>query len=41
MNPFGIRAPLVPGPDGGLTFGDIYQCQPFGNNVVTVTMTGA
>lgn len=41
MNPFGIRAPLVPGADGTLTFGDIYLCQPFGNNVVTETMTGA
>ncbi|MBA4354369.1 MAG: bifunctional metallophosphatase/5'-nucleotidase, partial [Novosphingobium sp.] len=41
MNPFGIRAPLVPTADGTLTFGDIYLCQPFGNNVVTQTMTGA
>ncbi len=41
MNPFGIRAPLVPGAEGTLTFGDIYLCQPFGNNVVTETMTGA
>ncbi|WP_298285576.1 bifunctional metallophosphatase/5'-nucleotidase [Novosphingobium sp.] len=41
MNPFGIRAPLVPTADGTLTFGDIYQCQPFGNNVVTQSMTGA
>lgn len=41
MNPFGIRAPLVPAADGTLTFGDIYQTQPFGNNVVTQTMTGA
>ena len=41
MNPFGIRAPLVPAADGTLTFGDIYLCQPFGNNVVTESMTGA
>ena len=41
MNPFGIRAPLVPAEDGTLTFGDIYLCQPFGNNVVTESMTGA
>ncbi|MGE8132484.1 bifunctional metallophosphatase/5'-nucleotidase [Novosphingobium subterraneum] len=41
MNPFGIRAPLVPAVDGTLTFGDIYLCQPFGNNVVTESMTGA
>lgn len=41
MNPFGIRAPLVPAADGTVTFGDIYQTQPFGNQVVTETMTGA
>lgn len=41
MNPFGIRTSLVPKADGTLTFGDIYLCQPFGNNVVTATMTGA
>ncbi|MCX7284837.1 MAG: bifunctional metallophosphatase/5'-nucleotidase [Novosphingobium sp.] len=41
MNPFGIRTSLVPAADGTLTFGDIYLCQPFGNNVVTETMTGA
>ncbi|WP_318248281.1 bifunctional metallophosphatase/5'-nucleotidase [Novosphingobium percolationis] len=41
MNPFGIRAPLVPAADGTVTFGDIYQTQPFGNQVVTETLTGA
>lgn len=41
MNPFGIRAALVPAADGTLTFGDIYQTQPFGNQVVTETLTGA
>lgn len=41
MNPFGIRAPIVPGADGKVTFGDIYQSQPFGNQLVTATMTGA
>ncbi|NML95186.1 bifunctional metallophosphatase/5'-nucleotidase [Novosphingobium olei] len=41
MNPFGIRASLVPAADGSLTFGDIYQVQPFGNQVVTETLTGA
>jgi len=41
MNPFGIRAPLVPAADGTLTFGDIYLVQPFGNNLVTETLTGA
>lgn len=41
MNPFGLRAPIVPAADGSVTFGDIYAVQPFGNNVVTETMTGA
>ncbi|HMO67500.1 MAG TPA: bifunctional metallophosphatase/5'-nucleotidase [Novosphingobium sp.] len=41
MNPFGIRAPLVPAADGTVTFGDLYRVQPFGNQVVTLSMTGA
>lgn len=40
-NPFGIRADLVPGADGGVTFGQIFTAQPFGNRLVTQTMTGA
>ena len=43
MNPFGIRAPAVigPGDDGSVTFGTLYQIQPFNNELVTVSMTGA
>jgi 5'-nucleotidase len=41
MNPGGIRADLNPRADGTLTFGDIYAVQPFGNTVVTGTLTGA
>ena len=43
MNPFGIRAPatFIPGPDGALTFGQLYQVQPFGNTLVTQSFTGA
>lgn len=43
MNPFGIRAParLDPGADGTLTFGTLYQIQPFGNRLITQTFTGA
>ncbi|MEV0293583.1 5'-nucleotidase C-terminal domain-containing protein [Nocardia sp. NPDC050710] len=37
MNPGGVRTDLKPGP---ITFGDIYTVQPFGNQVVTVTLTG-
>ncbi|MEQ1498547.1 MAG: bifunctional metallophosphatase/5'-nucleotidase [Novosphingobium sp.] len=43
MNPFGIRAPhtLVPGPDGMLTFGQLYAVQPFDNALITQSLTGA
>lgn len=41
MNPFGIRAPLVPGPDRRVTFGMIYAVQPFNNQLLTQTLTGA
>jgi 5'-nucleotidase len=41
MNPFGVRASLRPADDHSLTFGQIYATQPFGNTLVTITMTGA
>jgi 5'-nucleotidase len=41
MNPFGIRAPVVPAADGSVTFGMIYQTQPFNNDLVTFTLSGA
>jgi 5'-nucleotidase len=43
MNPFGIRAPatFIPGADGALTFGQLYQVQPFNNLLVTQSFTGA
>ncbi|MEV5649456.1 5'-nucleotidase C-terminal domain-containing protein [Nocardia sp. NPDC052254] len=37
MNPGGVRADIGPGP---ITYGSIYETQPFGNQVVTVTLTG-
>ena len=40
-NPFGIRAPLDPEPGGVVTFGQIYAVQPFENELVTMTLTGA
>lgn len=40
-NPFGIRAPIDPAADGTVTFGQIYMVQPFNNNLVTMTLTGA
>lgn len=43
MNPFGIRAPhaLIPAADGSLTFGQLYAVQPFTNNLITQSLTGA
>jgi 5'-nucleotidase len=42
MNPGGIRADLnfVP-PDGNVTYGAAFAVQPFGNSLVTMTLTGA
>ncbi|WP_369027871.1 bifunctional metallophosphatase/5'-nucleotidase, partial [Nocardia farcinica] len=37
MNPGGVRADIGAGP---ITFGNLYQSQPFGNQVVTVSLTG-
>lgn len=37
MNPGGVRADIGQGP---ITYGSIYETQPFGNQVVTVTLTG-
>lgn len=41
MNPFGVRAALVPGTGGALTFGDLYAAQPFNNTLVTQSLSGA
>ena len=41
MNPFGIRAPLVPKTDGAVTFGDVFQVQPFSNRLTTLSLSGA
>lgn len=41
-NPGGIRTDLRPHSEQGpVTFGDLYAAQPFGNALVTVTLTGA
>lgn len=45
MNPGGIRADLpfsAPGKvDGDVTYGEAFTVQPFGNSLVTMTLTGA
>jgi 5'-nucleotidase len=41
-NPGGVRASLrASGPDGTVTYADAYTTQPFGNSLVTITLTGA
>ena len=41
-NTGGIRANLRPrAPGGTVTYGDVFTMQPFGNTLVTMTMTGA
>ncbi|WP_337879932.1 bifunctional metallophosphatase/5'-nucleotidase [Rheinheimera sp.] len=40
MNGGGVRAALQPGPNGQISFGDIYAVQPFSNNLITVSLTG-
>ncbi|MBV7505701.1 bifunctional 2',3'-cyclic-nucleotide 2'-phosphodiesterase/3'-nucleotidase [Bacillus sp. sid0103] len=37
MNSGGIRNPL---PEGTITWGDLFKVQPFGNDLVTMTVTG-
>ena len=41
MNPGGIRADLPFNNGGQLTFADIFAVQPFGNDLVVITLTGA
>ena len=42
MNPGGIRTDLSTGRDAGvITFADAFAVQPFGNSLVTLTLTGA
>ncbi len=38
LNPGGIRADLV---EGELTYEELFSVQPFGNSLVTITLTGA
>ncbi|MGZ8281976.1 MAG: bifunctional metallophosphatase/5'-nucleotidase [Allosphingosinicella sp.] len=41
MNASGVRADIVPGPDGAVTYGQLYATQPFGNNIVVKSYTGS
>ena len=41
INATGVRTSLVPGAGGNVTYGQVFAMQPFGNNLVVKTMTGA
>ena len=41
LNPGSVRAPIDGGPEGTVTYGALFRAQPFGNNLVTMTVTGA
>ncbi len=41
LNPGSVRAPIDNGPDGAVTYGALFRTQPFGNNLVTMTLSGA
>ena len=41
MDPGGVRADLLPAADGRVTYGQLYAAQPFGNTLMTLTLSGA
>ena len=40
MNPGGVRSDVLPGPDGTVTYGQLFAAQPFGNSLVVKSFTG-
>jgi len=40
LNPGSVRASIEPAADGTVTYGQLFRAQPFGNNLVTMTLTG-
>jgi 5'-nucleotidase len=41
MNSGGIRGDIVAGPDGQVTYAELFSVQPFSNELVTLDLTGA
>lgn len=41
MNPGGVRSDIVPGPKRAVTYEQVHAVQPFGNRLVTMTLSGA
>lgn len=40
-NPGSLRAPLIPAPDGSVTYGELFKIQPFQNDLILMVLTGA
>ncbi|UGV27686.1 bifunctional metallophosphatase/5'-nucleotidase [Rhodopseudomonas boonkerdii] len=40
-NPGGIRSDIIKKPDADVSYGDVFAAQPFRNQLVTLTLTGA
>jgi len=40
-NPGGVRSPILRREDGSISYGDVFAAQPFRNQLVTMTLTGA
>lgn len=40
-NPGGVRTHIIKRPDSDVTYGDVFASQPFRNQLVTMTLTGA
>ena len=41
INSSGVRTSITPAPNGTVTYGQIFAAQPFGNNLVVKSLTGA
>jgi 5'-nucleotidase len=40
MNPYGVRADLIPAADGSVSYGQVFAVQPFANSLVVKSFTG-
>jgi 5'-nucleotidase len=40
-NPGSLRAPIIPNAEGGVSYGSLFQTQPFQNDLVVMNLTGA
>jgi 5'-nucleotidase len=40
-NPGSLRAPLIPAANGDVTYGELFRIQPFQNDLIYMTLTGA